>query len=150
MRKISAKETISAALTLFTLLAAQKPAFGALRTWTGGGVSGAWSLTANWSGGTPSASDDVFFSATAGIKATDDNILASIRSITFGVGGYTVQDFALSVTNGIIATNTTGGNTFLNLISLGANQSFTNLNSGSQLSFQFLNLAGRGLTFRGP
>src|SRR5436190_20278918 len=108
MRKIPANAFFFTALTLFTWLAAQNSAFADLRTWTGGGVSGAWSLTANWSGGLPAATNDVLFPATAGIKATDDNLLNSVRSITFGVGGYTVQDFPLFVTNGIIATNSTG------------------------------------------
>jgi hypothetical protein len=148
--KIQSNRTLFAALVLFQLVAAQRSAFGALSTWAGGGVSGAWSLTANWSGGAlPAATNDVLFSGVGAQKAMDDNILTNIHSITFSASGYTLSDFGLFVTNGIIATNTTGGNTFFNVISLGANQSFTNLNAGAQLSFQILNLAGRGLTFRG-
>src|SRR5689334_4666075 len=88
MKIIESKRTVLVALTLFNLVAGQRSAFAVLSTWSGGGVSGAWSLTANWSGGTlPAATNDVFFPATAGLKANDDNLLTSIRSITFGVSG---------------------------------------------------------------
>jgi len=113
------------------------------------GSDGLWTTAANWSGGFPVGADDVIFSNGAVIKGTVNNLVASLHSVTFGGGGFSVSGNTLVLTNGILATNTTGANVFVPPVVLGASQSFTNLNSGSQLSFIALDLAGRSLTLRG-
>ncbi|MEI6075088.1 MAG: hypothetical protein WCS94_05910 [Verrucomicrobiota bacterium] len=61
-------------------------AAGAVKTWTGGGTSGNWSDTGNWSGGlVPTNSDYLVFNGTAGLKNTNDLTAAtSFTAITFG------------------------------------------------------------------
>src|ERR1043166_2633387 len=80
----------------------------------------------------------------------NNNLVTNIHSITFGAGGYQLNGNPITVTNGFNATNVTGATVVLSVTSLGASQSFTNLNPGAELAFiGLLNLGGRGLTFRG-
>ncbi|HSU53507.1 MAG TPA: hypothetical protein VLT36_05575, partial [Candidatus Dormibacteraeota bacterium] len=125
-------------------------ALAATRTWVGLGSDGLWTTTANWAGSAvPAVADDVVFSSSAVQKGTVNNLVTSLHSITFGGGGFSISGNTLSLTNGINTTNTTGANTFVPPVILGANQSFTNLNAATQLGFIVLDLDGHGLTFRG-
>src|SRR3954453_6677534 len=138
------------ALVSLMLLLMCIPAPAATRTWVGLGSDGLWTTAANWSGSTlPAGTDDVIFASSAVQKGTVNNLVTSLHSITFGGGGFSISGNTLSLTNGINTTNTTGANTFVPPLILGANQSFTNLNPGTQLGFIVLDLDGHGLTFRG-
>src|SRR5215831_6425548 len=104
----------------FVLLAGHVHA--ATRTWVGAGTDGLWTTTANWSGGLPTASDDVIF--LTGQRGTVDNLVTSLHSVTFGAGSFSVVGNSIILTNGINTTNTSGANTFGTPITLGGNQSF--------------------------
>src|SRR5437867_4602045 len=138
------------AFTLLTLFAAQDRACAATRTWTGGGLDPLWSNTANWSGGIrPAAADDVVFPTGTPQLATVNNWTGTLHSITFGVGGYSMSGNSLVLTNGIKAINTTGVNVLAVNVTLGANQSFTNLNADAALVLISLDFNGHSATFRG-
>ena len=148
--KFSRFDVLAAWFVLLSLFVGPKLSLAADRPWVGLGVNGSWTTLANWSGSVPpAASDDVIFLNSAPIKATGNNLLGSLHSVAFGGGGFSISGNSLVLTNGVMTTNTTGGNTFLSPVILGANQSFTNLNPGTQLGFIILDLAGGGLTFRG-
>jgi autotransporter-associated beta strand protein len=123
----------------------------ATRTWSGLSVTtDLWSDTANWSNGTvPGAGDDVVFPTVAPRRTPNNNLLTSLRSITFGDGGYSIIGNNLTLTNGINATNITEVNSFTPLIALGASQSFTNLTPGTELDLVTLDLHGRSASFGG-
>src|SRR5437764_4123899 len=82
----------------------------ATRTWSGGSsIGNLWSDTANWvSNIRPAATDDVYFGASPRVVSQND-LLAGLHSITFGVSGYEIIGNTLIPTNGITATNATGG-----------------------------------------
>jgi hypothetical protein len=145
----------SKALASRTVLLAFLPLFvyqtgAATRTWSGGSATGnLWSDTANWAGSLrPAATDDVYFGASPRAVSQND-LLAGVHSITFGVSGYEIIGNTLVPTNGITATNATGGSVLTDAIVLGANQSFTNLNGGSVLELLTVDLNGKGLILQG-
>jgi hypothetical protein len=83
-----------------SLLAASLAAFGATKTWTGGGDGTSWTNTANWSGGIPPGTgDDVSITSGSGttvvISATD----VTVRSIQC-TKGFTVSGRTLTLTGG--------------------------------------------------
>src|ERR1051326_7094651 len=132
-------------------LIAAGPSQAAVRTWSGSGsIDMLWSDTNNWAANIrPVAGDDVLFPA-GGLRPVNQNdLLTNLHSVTFGSGGYTILGNGLTLTTGITATNTTGQNVWDAIISLGANQSFTNLNAGAELIFLGLDLKGKSATFRG-
>jgi autotransporter-associated beta strand protein len=129
--------------------AGQDRAAAATRTWSGLGADALWSTPGNWVGSLiPAATNDLIFPSSSKL-ATVNNYLGAAHSITFGVGGYSISGATMVLTNGVNATNATGANVLASAVTLGANQSFTNLNVGTQLIFVTLDLAGRGATFRG-
>ncbi|PWU08288.1 MAG: hypothetical protein C5B50_29860 [Verrucomicrobia bacterium] len=132
---------------MFILANALPVARGATRVWIGLGSDPFWTTPGNWQGGLfPAASDDVLL--LSGQTTSNDNLRTNLNSISFGAGGFLVIG-SLWLTNGVNATNSSGANVLDGLIDLGANQSFTNLNSGTELLFVNLDMKGKGATFRG-
>jgi hypothetical protein len=138
------------AAILLTLFTSQNTARAATRTWIGVGADPFWGNTNNWSGSVrPAATDDVVFATSTPQMATVNNWIGALRSITFGVGGYSISGNALVLTNGINATNAAGQNAIAPPITLGANQFFTNVNAHASLLLVVLDLNGHAVTFRG-
>ena len=92
-------------------------------SWSGGGGANAnWNNPANWGfPGTPANGDTVVFPASQPDLINTNNltslILNQIRFAGAG-GGYDIRGFAFTVTNSIVATNSTGANTVENSITL--------------------------------
>ena len=87
IRQILGRTAIVTTMAFYLLSrATTSMAAGAVKTWTGGGSSGNWSDTGNWSGGlVPTNSDYLVFNGTAGLKNTNDLTAAtSFTAITFG------------------------------------------------------------------
>src|SRR5262249_43494444 len=114
----------------------------AARTWSGlSSTTDFWNDTANWSGGTlPGAGDDVLFPASGVRRGTINNLVTSLNSLTFGDGGYSIVGNNLTLTNGILATNTSGTDNCAVGVILGANQAFTNVSPGSELAINTLDI----------
>jgi len=92
-------------------------------SWSGGGTTGYWNDTGNWGfAGVPANGDSLVFPAPSSLVSTTNNIaglvLAQIRFAGNG-GGYTLFGNSFTLTTGIEATNTIGGNTISNSITLG-------------------------------
>jgi len=149
-RIIAAALRLVLGLSLLTLFTWQYAANAASRTWSGLGANAFWDNTNNWVGHVrPAGTDDVVFASATAQMATVNNWIGGLHSLSFGVGGYSISESSLVLTNGITATNTTGQNVIAGNIVLGANQSFTNLNAGASLALVGLDLHGHGATFRG-
>ena len=92
-------------------------------SWSGdGGADANWSNSANWGySGTPANGDTLVFPAGRPDLVNTNNltslIVAQIRFVGAG-GGYAIWGNALTLTNGILATNTAGLNTINNSITL--------------------------------
>ena len=104
------------------------PADGAILSWSGGGTTGNWSDSGNWGfAGTPGNGDTLIFSATQPRPVNTNNIasltLNQIRFVGAG-GGYAIFGNAITITNGIEATNSTGANVLSNNITLGSPTDF--------------------------
>ncbi|HEY1190221.1 MAG TPA: autotransporter-associated beta strand repeat-containing protein, partial [Gemmata sp.] len=83
-------------------------------TWTGLGGDSFWSTAANWdTNAAPAGGEDLVFAAGAA-RLTNTNDLSgkSFRSVTFGGAGYTVTGNAITLTDGISATYTSGTSAF--------------------------------------
>src|ERR1041385_6879566 len=66
------------------LCLATLPAFGTARNWTGGGGTGFWSTTANWSpAGAPANGDDLTFPGGLGATVTNNLSNLHLSSISF-------------------------------------------------------------------
>ncbi|HSU54459.1 MAG TPA: autotransporter-associated beta strand repeat-containing protein, partial [Candidatus Dormibacteraeota bacterium] len=97
-------------------------------SWSGGGSSGNWSDSGNWaSSGTPATGDTLVF-AGAQPRLNNTNNLAglTLNQIRFigASGGYAVFGNAITITNGIEATNSAGLNVLSNNITLGSPTDF--------------------------
>ena len=97
------------------VLAAQlaTSSFGAGLIWNGGGgANGNWSNTANWSGfGPPANGDTLVFQGAVGLNTTNNIAGLTLNQIQFRNGGFAVSGNSFTLTNSIIATNTSGANT---------------------------------------
>src|SRR5436190_2204813 len=102
MRNIQVRKIPLAASVLLALLCAQNSASAATRVWVGLGSDPLWTTAANWSASThPAATDDVVFASSAVQKATVNNLVTSLHSITFGGGGFSISGNSLVLTNGV-------------------------------------------------
>ena len=102
------------------------PVPAAILSWSGGGANAYWNNSDNWGyAGTPANGDTLIFSASQPNLLNTNNIasltLNQIRFVGAG-GGYDLRGNAFTLTNSIMATNTTGANTIEN------NITFTNFN----------------------
>ncbi|HYG21447.1 MAG TPA: autotransporter-associated beta strand repeat-containing protein [Verrucomicrobiae bacterium] len=136
------------------LLAACFNLSAAVVTWTGGAVSGNWSVGANWdSGSAPQNNDSLVFNAAVGAGQITNNLSGrTFAQISFiGVGSsFFVYGNAITLTGGITQSSTGGANTFHPDITLATNnQTFavtgSGVGSGLQISGD-INLNGRNMT----
>lgn len=108
----------------------------AVKTWDGSS-SANWGTSANWTpSGVPVDGDDVIFPAGA-LNLINTNNIADLRlgSITFNgaAGGYALRGNAITLSNGIVAAHTAGGNVVdFAFITNGASQTYT-VDSGGTL-----------------
>lgn len=95
-------------------------------SWSGaGGTDATWGNSANWGFvGTPGNGDTVIFRAGSANLVNTNNIAGlTLNQIIFvgAGGGYDIRGNAFTLTNGILETNTAGGNTIENNITLTGN-----------------------------
>ena len=147
--RFGVRSLIFAALLLLSMSRGSLSA--ATRVWTGASTNNLWLTSGNWTSSIlPTSSDDVVFQAGGAQRGNVNDLLASLHSVIFGDGGYTIVGNTVTLTNGIIATNTAvAENLWAPLLVLGANQSFSNLNGGATLFISQLDLHGRSLRLGG-
>jgi autotransporter-associated beta strand protein len=111
---------------------------GASLSWSGGGSSGNWNDSGNWGfAGTPATGDTLVFPAAQPRLNNTNNIGGlTLNQIRFAgaSGGYAIFGNALTITNGIEATNSAGINVISNNIVLGSPTDFVvNVATGAKL-----------------
>jgi autotransporter-associated beta strand protein len=125
--------------TLFVCAIKGSNARAATLSWSGGSATGGnWNDSANWGfAGTPATGDTLIFPAAQPRLNNTNNIVGlTLNQIRFvgASGGYTVFGNAVTVTNGIEATNTAGANVFSNNMTLGGAGDFVvNVVTGAKL-----------------
>ena len=126
-------------LSVFWLVGACSPPIqAATLSWSGAGGSANWSDIANWgSAGVPASGDTLIFTAAQPRLINTNNIAGlTLNQIRFAgaSGGYAIYGNAITITNGIEATNTAGLNTISNNITLGSPGDFVvNVATSSKL-----------------
>jgi autotransporter-associated beta strand protein len=92
-------------------------------TWTGGGgANGNWNDSANWGfAGTPGNGDTLVFQGTTGLNSTNNITNLTLNQIQFASSGFNIYGDAFTLTNSILATNTSGTNIIYASIVLAAN-----------------------------
>lgn len=95
-------------------------------SWSGaGGADATWGNSANWGfAGTPGNGDTLIFRASSPNLVNTNNIAGlTLNQIIFvgAGGGYDIRGDAFTLTNNILVTNTVGGNTIENNITLTGN-----------------------------
>lgn len=84
-------------------------------TWTwsgGGGANGNWNDSANWNfAGIPTNGDTLVFQGTSGVNNTNNIANLTLNQIRFNSGGFNLYGDAFTLTNDIIAANTSGVDT---------------------------------------
>ena len=108
-------------------------------SWSGGGGGGNWNDPLNWGfAGTPTNGDTLIFSVPQPRLANTNNISSlTLNQIRFAGpgGGYTIFGNAITLTNGIEATNTTGANVLSNNVTLSSPADFVvNVGTGAKLT----------------
>ena len=101
----------SFALGLAVVLLATS-SFGTTYIWNGGGSPNFnWNVAANWFGaGTPTNGDSVVFQGSTGLNSTNNIAGLTLNQIQFRNGGFNIYGRSFTLTNSIIATNTSGAN----------------------------------------
>src|SRR5436190_7487205 len=132
---------------LFFLLSIN--AFGATKTWDGGGADANWNTAANWLDDlTPVAGDDLVFPTAGAQQATNNNFffLTSFHSITVEGGTYTFGGNPIRLTNGL--TVSSGTQTFNFAITLSGGQTLFS-DAGATATIVILSLGSSALTIDG-
>src|ERR1051325_3331186 len=130
---------VSRALLFAVGLTWQTPAtWAATLSWSGAGSSANWSDSGNWGlAGTPTNGDTLIFPAAQPRLNNTNNIAGlTLNQIRFAgaSGGYAIFGNAITITNGIEATNTAGLNGISNNITLGSPGDFVvNVATGAKL-----------------
>jgi autotransporter-associated beta strand protein len=111
---------------------------GATLSWSGGGSSGNWNDSGNWGfAGTPASGDTLIFSGAQPRLNNTNNIAGlTLNQIRFvgASGGYAIFGNAVTITNGIEATNSAGLNVLSNNITLGSPSDFVvDVGTGAKL-----------------
>ncbi len=112
----------SAVMFAAVLLSAAAPTKANTYSWSGSGLTRYWSNAANWGfAGVPTNGDSVVFPAPPALESITNDltglVLAQIRFVGNG-GGFTLCGNPITLTTGIEATNTVGGNIISNNITL--------------------------------
>jgi autotransporter-associated beta strand protein len=146
------RTVVRATICITVLSAFRGPA--ATLSWSGGGGNGNWSDSGNWGfAGTPASGDTLVFPAAQPRLINTNNIssltLNQIRFVGAG-GGYAIFGNALTITNGIEATNSTGANVLSNNITLGSPTDFVlDVAAGAKLTLGGTLNGGVGLVKTG-
>ena len=140
----------------FAVLGTQH-AFAATKTWTGGGSDTNMTTAGNWSGGAPSAGDDLVFPAniTNRTVVNDFTAATSFNSITFsgaatGASGYSISGNSITLVAGITHSMTGDANHLYQNVGialiLNGTQSFAATGDGKLGLGSTINLATHPLT----
>jgi autotransporter-associated beta strand protein len=111
---------------------------GATLSWSGGGSTGNWNESGNWGfAGTPAVGDTLIFSGAQPRLNNTNNIsgltLNQVRFVGTS-GGYAIFGNAITITNGIEATNSAGLNVLSNNVTLGSPSDFVvDVGTGAKL-----------------
>jgi len=133
-------------------------AHAATRTWDGGGSNGFWSTPANWvSDVAPVAGDDLLFSYTDKWLSNTNDFPpgTSFSGIRFDWGGYVLRGSEVTLTGGIILSNSFAGENRIEFsIVLSGSQTFftdllASLRLGTASSGTVIDTTGGNLTFAG-
>ena len=107
---------------------------GLSREWDGGGANTSWGTVANWSGDiAPIATNTVVFGsqAAADKRVVVTNAGGNPYALSFTSGGYSLNaGVAMILSNGIVASHSSGVNTINSGLILGASQSFSLTGTG--------------------
>ena len=116
------------------VLSFTSPTTAAIRTWDGGGLPNSnWTNALNWDGDlTPPTSGDALLFAGGGVDTTNNIVGLNLDSMGFAGNSFTLRGNAVTITNGIL--DTSGLNTNLLILTLGASQSISNTASGAPLA----------------
>ena len=102
--------------------------------WDGGGANTSWGTVANWFGNiAPIATNTITFGslAAADKRVVITDVGGNPYALSFTSGGYSLNaGVAITLSNGIIASNTSGINTINSSLILGASQSFSLTGAG--------------------
>ena len=138
-------------VALFALMILPVQNFGATLSWSGGSASsGDWSDSANWGYlGVPLSGDTLIFPA-GQPRLTNTNNLSGLtfNQIRFSgsAGGYNIYGYGITLTNGIIATNTVGTNWFFPNITLSTTNIMVNVNNSAGLILYSVLSGATGVT----
>ena len=144
------RRALVSALLLLGLCQGMAPpsVHGAVLSWSGASGSGAnWNDSANWGfAGTPANGDTLIFPGGA-LQLTNTNDFSSLTlsQIRFvgASGNYNIYGNAFTLTNGIAATNATGGNSISNDVSFGSADLATEVGASAGLALNG-SLSGSG------
>jgi hypothetical protein len=133
-------------------------AFGAQRTWDGGGSDGDWSSAQNWNGNifnpVPIAAGDTLVFPAGPTKLVNTNDLTAgvnFTALSFWGEDYIVRGNVIGLTNGISITHASGSTTLFLPITLRDDQSFTVSGPGASLILSGdIAIGLHTLTFDGP
>ena len=124
---------------------------GATLTWNGGGgANGNWNVSANWGGsGIPVTGDILVFQGTSGLNSTNNISGLTLNQIRFNAGGFTLSGDAFTLTNSVMATNTSGANTIANSITLAVTNVVIAVSNGVTLTLSGVLSGSVGVTKSG-
>ena len=124
---------------------------GATLTWNGGGgANGNWNDSANWGGaGIPATGDILVFQGTSGLNSTNNISDLTLNQIRFNGGGFTLYGDPFTLTNSIMATNTSGADTILNGITNAVTNLVIAVSNGVTLTLSGILSGSMGVTKSG-
>ena len=124
---------------------------GATLTWNGGGgANGNWNDSANWGGsGIPANGYTLVFQGASGLNSTNNISGLTLNQVEFNAGGFTLYGDAFTLTNGVMATNTSGANTILNSITLATTNLVIAVSNGATLTISGILSGSVGVTKTG-
>src|ERR1051326_5307459 len=125
-----------------------KPAFlhAANRIWDGGGTDDLWLTAANWVGDVaPVAGDDLIFSSNTLRQNNTNNLAAgtTFNSVKLTRAGYNLYGSNFAVNAFISMLDFSGTCTVNPVVTLNANQTFTNANAPASLGFNAIDTNGK-------
>ncbi len=148
------------ALSLATICCLLIPsAHAATRTWDGGGADNFWTSATNWVGDVaPVAGDDLIFPGGAVARLSNSNNFpanTAFNGITLAGTNYVLKGSNVTLTGGIIVSNTLNNNTIELSVLLNGAQTFAISNASAQLNLgtadsgTFIDTTGGSPTFGG-
>jgi autotransporter-associated beta strand protein len=127
-------------------------AYGNILIWEGVGTNANWNSVTNWGGATPGNGDTLVFPAAAANRLNTNNIASlTLKQIRFtgAGGGYDIRGNAFTLTNSILATNTSGANIIENNITLATSDVLIVVSNGVSLTLGGTNSGSVGVNKAG-